>query len=171
MLAYSYGMSARAPHGKVRPLLEAHAKACFDAGPAACQLIQSQIDAEDDQSVSGSLQLRAEPKWLAGFRQRIPADVKAAGGRITAENVSTEDLTESIRDWDAQLKAKTALRDRIKAMLERREGSLADALQAEQALAEVQAQIDELNAALAQARTRIRMSSLTVSYESEATAP
>lgn len=167
MLAYSYAMGVKAPKNSIEPLVAAHTKICFDAGPALCQVLGSSVNAYNDEQISGYLSLRAEPKWLAGYRASIPTDAEKAGGKITQNTVNAEDLTTQITDTEARLQAKIALRDRIKALLERRDGTLSDALQAERELANVQGEIDSMTAQLEIMKARVAMSSLTISYETD----
>lgn len=167
MLAYSYSMSVEAPKGAIAPLAQAHEKACLDAGPAVCQVMGSSVNAYGEDQVSAYLNLRAAPAWLETFRGSIAADAEEAGGELTANTVNAEDLTQYIIDTSARLEAKLTLRERIKTLLETREGSLNDILAAERALAEVQGEIDSMTAQLGAAKARVAMSALSISYSSD----
>jgi hypothetical protein len=167
MLAYSFAMSIEAPKGAIAPLAKAHEKACLDAGPSVCQVMGSSVNAYGEDQVSAYLNLRAEPKWLEAFRGSIAADAEKAGGELTANTVSAEDLTQFIIDTSARLEAKKTLRERIRTLLETREGSLNDILAAERALAEVQGEIDSMTASLDAAKARVAMSALSISYNSD----
>lgn len=167
MLAYSYAMGIKAPLKMIAPLIEAHTRACLDAGPKVCQVLGSSINRFSDEQVNGYLSLRAAPAWLKTYRESIPGDAEKAGGEVTQNTVSTEDLTTQITDTQARLDAKIALRDRIKALLERRDGTLADALAAERELANVQGEIDSMKATLEVMRARVAMSALTINYETD----
>jgi hypothetical protein len=167
MLAYSYSMGIEAPKGAIAPLVAAHERACIEAGTAVCQVMGSSVNAYGEDQVSGYLNLRAEPKWLANFRAGVASDAEKAGGELTANTVSTEDLTQYIIDTSARLEAKKALRERIRALLDSREGSLNDVLAAERAFAEVQGEIDSMTAALEAAKARVSMSALSISYSSD----
>lgn len=167
MLAYSYAMGIEAPKEAIAPLVTAHEEACANAGTSVCQVMGSSVNAYGDDQVSGYLNLRAEPKWLEKFRATIGGDAQRAGGEVTANSVSTEDLTQYIIDTDARLQAKLALRERIRKLLESREGTLNDVLQAERALADVQGEIDSMTAQLGAAKARVAMSALSISYASD----
>ncbi len=167
MLAYSYSFGIEAPKAAIAPLAEAHKAACLDAGPSVCQVMGSSVNAYGEDQVSAYLNLRAEPKWLESFRGSIASDAEKAGGELTANTVSAEDLTQYILDTSARLEAKKTLRERIKALLETREGSLNDILAAERALAEVQGEIDSMTASLDAAKARVSMSSLSIGYNSD----
>lgn len=167
LLAYAYELGLKAPKAAIAPLVDAHAKACADAGPAVCQILSSTVTKASDDVVFGHLSLRAAPKWLAGFRAGVAKDAKSAGGEITRDEVTAEDLTSQITDTEVRLAAKRTLRERIKALLERRDGTLKDALEAERALADVQGDIDSMTAELALAKARVAMSALTINYETD----
>jgi hypothetical protein len=167
MLAYSYSMSIEAPKVAIAALAKAHEKACLDAGPSVCQVMGSSVNSYGEDQVSAYLNLRAEPKWLETFRGAIASDAEKAGGELTANTVSAEDLTQFIIDTSARLEAKKTLRERIKTLLETREGSLNDILAAERALAEVQGEIDAMTASLDAAKARVSMSALSINYNSD----
>lgn len=167
LLAYSYSMGIEAPKSRIGDLVAAHQAKCAAAGPSLCQVLGSSVNTYGDDQVSGYLNLRAEPAWLERFRADVASDAEKGGGKLVSNAVSTEDLTQFIVDSEARLEAKKALRDRIKNLLETREGSLTDVLAAERELANVQADIDAMTASLAAARARVAMSALSVSYQSD----
>ena len=167
MLAYSYSMTIEAPKAAIAPLARAHEKACLDAGPAVCQVMGSSVNAYGEDQVSAYLNLRAAPGWLEKFRETIAGDALKFDGELTANTVNAEDLTQYIIDTSARLDAKKTLRERIKGLLETREGSLSDILAAERALAEVQGEIDAMTGQLDAAKARVAMSSLSISYNSD----
>lgn len=166
-LAYSYSMGIEAPKTVIASLVAAHQSACAAAGPSICQVLGSSVTTYGEDQVSGYLNIRAEPNWLGTFRGSIASDAEKSGGELVSNSVSTEDLTQFIVDSEARLDAKNALRERIRALLETREGSLADVLAAERELANVQAEIDAMTATLAVARARVAMSALAVSYQTD----
>lgn len=167
MLAYAYNMGISAPKETIEPMMGAHQQKCIAAGSSVCQVLGASVNRWGEDQVSAYLNLRATPEWLTVFREEIAKDADGAGGRLTSNTVSTEDLTRYITDIDARLEAKTALRDRIRNLLETRDGSLSDVLAAERELARVQGEIDSMTAQLAAARARVSMSTLNISYSSD----
>lgn len=167
MLAYSYAMGVKAPKGQIAPLVAAHENACIEAGSGVCQVLGASVNSYGDDAVSGYLNLRAEPKWLETFRGSVASGVEKSGGELTSNSVSTEDLTQYVIDVSARLEAKKALRDRIRNLLETREGTLSDVLAAERALGEVQGEIDSMTGSLEAAKARVAMSALSISYSSD----
>jgi hypothetical protein len=168
MIAYDYGETIWAPAGRIKPLMDAHQAACASAGAANCQVIASNRSGADGGVSVAVLSLRASPAWIARLRGRLDADAKAAGGRVTDSQVTSEDLTRSIVDGEARLRAQTALRDRLQKLLAERPGKLAELLEVERELARVQGEIDSAQSTLAVMRTRVVTSALTLRYESGA---
>jgi hypothetical protein len=148
--------------------MDAHQKACAAAGAAACQVIASSRGGTDGGVSEAVLSMRASPAWIARLRGGLDADAKAAGGRVTDSQVTSEDLTRSIVDGEARLRAQTALRDRLQKLLAERPGKLAELLEVERELARVQGEIDSAQSTLAVMKTRVVTSALTLRYESGA---
>lgn len=168
LLAYSYSYRLETPVDQVRPLLRAHEVACETAGPALCQVVQTTSRGDGDGRASGRLQIKAEPGWLRRFRDRVEGDAKGAGGKVLSTSTETEDLTRSIVDTEAALRAATALQARLEILLVQRPGDLSDALEIERELARVRGEIDATRSQLAVMRGRVAMSSLTIDYSSPA---
>lgn len=168
MLAYAYSATLQAPSGKVTGLMRGHEAACARAGPAVCQVVGASASGADD-NVSASLSLRAEPRWLATFRSGLERDANAAEGKVIGEEVRSEDLTRSITDTSARLRALTSLRGRLEALIASRPGKLSDLLEVERELARVQGDIDSLESNLAVMRGRVAMSAMDMSYTSRVT--
>lgn len=165
-LAYSYAMGFEVPSERMDPLMAAHMQTCLDAGPRLCQVISSNRSGDPQSYMQGNLMLRGEPNWLRAYMAGMEAQVDAAGGRITSQSTSTEDLTRAIVDTEARLRALTSLRDRLQELLRSRPGRLADLLEVERELARVQGEIDSIQSNLAVMRTRVAMSDLNLSYQS-----
>lgn len=171
MLAYSYSQTLEAPNARVGGLMRRHEQACAAAGPTVCQVFGSTLSTDrENGAVRGTLELRAQPAWLTTFRAGLEGQARAAGGRSLSSGTQTEDLTRSIVDSEATLRAQTTLRDRLQELLATRDGRLADMLQIETELARVQGQIDATQSELAVMRTRVATSALTISYQSETAA-
>lgn len=169
MLAYSYTVSFLLPKDKVGVQLQAHQDACQKAGANICQIVSSSISDNEDNR-SANLSLRAEPKWLESFRAGFEKSAQANGGKITNSETTSEDLTRYITDTEARLRAQTLLRTRLENILATHQGKMADLLEAETQLTEVQGNIDSMNSDLAVAKSRVQMSVLNLSYSSKANA-
>lgn len=166
-LAYAYGYTIQAPEAEIAGLAARHEQACVQAGPQRCQVIGSSTQSYGQDQRTATLEIRATPNWLAGFRNRLAADAEAADGRIADTSTTSEDLTRALIDTEAHLRAKTALRDRLQTMLATRDGNLQTVLEVERELARVQGEIDAATSMLQVMRARVSMSRLTMTYQSE----
>ncbi len=165
-LAYSYAYGLEAPARSIRDLVARHEAACQAAGPAVCQLTGAQVSEVGKDRIHGQLSLRATAGWLKVFREGLDAQAKAAGGRIVTANVTSEDLSRQIVDTEAAIRARITLRDRLQTLLANRPGKLADLLEVERELAQVQGEIDATQSQLAEMRGRVATSELRLTYES-----
>ena len=165
-LAYSYQMGLEIPSARLASVMDAHVRACQTAGPRLCQLVGANRAGDPESSMNGTLNIRGEPNWLRTFMGGVSAQVSAAGGRVLSQATNTEDLTRSIVDTQAHLRAQTALRDRLQQLLQNRPGRLSDLLDVERELARVQGEIDATQSNLAVMRARVDMSELTITYQS-----
>jgi hypothetical protein len=165
MLAYRYATGLELPPENLAATQDGHANACLDAGPQVCQVVSASVNDPDGQRPSAYLELRAAPDWLVEFRAGLESETEEAGGRITSDQTSVEDLTANIVDAAARLNARTTLRDRLQTLLETRDGDLGDLLQVERELARVQEQLDAQASVLAALRQRVDTSTLSLSYQ------
>ena len=165
-LAYAYQMGLEIPSARLASVMDAHVRACQTAGPRLCQLVGASRSGDPDSAMNGTVNIRGEPTWLRTFMGGVSAQVNAAGGRVLSQATNTEDLTRSIVDTQAHLRAQTALRDRLEQLLRSRPGRLSDLLDVERELARVQGEIDATQSNLAVMRTRVDMSELTITYQS-----
>lgn len=163
---YSYGFAA-SPDG-VESLIKADQAACDRAGPAECQMISLDADNNRDAGyVHKTLELRVTPQWLKAWQGGLAASLKQAHARQTAQNVTSEDLSLQIVDSQAHIKNQEVLRDRLAEIIKTSPGKVSDLVDAEQRLADVQAEIDSAQSALAVMQKRVATSHLTLTYESE----
>jgi predicted small lipoprotein YifL len=165
-LAYSYNYALQAPARDVPSLVRQHEAECSLAGATVCQVVGATTKAIGRDDVSGRLEIRAQPAWITKFRDRIEEDAKTVGGKVTSADTGTDDLSRSLVDTQAAIRAKTDLRDRLEGLLRTHKGRLDDLVSIEQQLAEVQGQIDASQSELAVMRTRVQTSTLVVEYSS-----
>ena len=166
MMAYEYGYTLTARHDQVRGMMSRHEARCRAAGTAVCQVIGSQVRERGEARLYARLELRAAPEWIGAFRSELAQDVAKSDGRIVDSRVESEDLSRTIIDTSARLRAMTTLRDRLQNLLDTRPGKLADLIEIEQELARVQGEIDSAQSQLAHDRGRVATSKLILDYES-----
>ncbi len=83
-------------------------------------------------------------------------------GKVTSRRVSSEDVTEQYVDIDARLKTMVALRDRLRALLDKAQ-DVKDLLAIEKELGRVQADIDSMQARLKALKGKVDLASIDVS--------
>ncbi|MFT4075834.1 MAG: DUF4349 domain-containing protein [Asticcacaulis sp.] len=166
---YAYGFSASAKG--IETLITADQAACAKAGPGVCQVISLSANNNPDSSyVRKTLELRVTPQWLTAWQGNLDSGLRKVGGHLTSQNVTSEDLSLQIVDTDAHLKNKLALRDRLLTIIQSHPGKVADLVEAETQLSQVQSEIDSAQSSLAVLRKRVATTHLTLTYESEAAA-
>ena len=165
MLAYAHRFMMELPGDQVRPLMNWHEQQCVQAGPVLCQVTAAEATDEDGE-VSAKLHMRGDPVWLARFRGGLQTDAERVGGKVRVSGTDTEDLTRTIVDTEAAVRAKTVLRDRLQQMLKTRSGKLPDLLETEQELARVQGEIDAARSELSVMRAQVQTSELRLEYRS-----
>lgn len=163
-LAYSYTYFLTLPHAHVDELRKKHEAACTAAGYKVCQVVSTAFSDGPHDSAHGKLEIRAAPAWLQHFRDGVSAEAGALGGKVQSAEVTSEDLSRQIVDTDAQLRAKTTLRDRLQGLLATHPGKVGDLLAVERELARVQGEIDSAQSELADMRGRVAMSDVTLTY-------
>jgi hypothetical protein len=166
-IAYSHSLGMRLPVAAIEPTLQGHIDACNKAGPSVCMVTNSWMNSYSEDEASASLNLRATPDWIDQFLNGVEAEAKAAKGEITNRQTTAEDLTVSIIDTDARLKAQQTLQARLEQLLADRPGKLGELLETERELARVNGEIDSLKSSLAALRQRVNMSQLSISYETK----
>lgn len=166
-LAYRYNYGFALPASAVAPTSKSHADICLKAGPSKCQVLSSNTSRGSSDFVSASLQLRAEPEWLKVFISDMESSIEEAKGETIHSGVSAEDLTRSILDTDARLKAQTTLRTRLEGLLATRDAKLPDLLALERELARVQGQIESATTTLNVLKKRVSMSVVDINYQTK----
>ena len=166
-IAYSHSIGMRLPVKSIEPTMQAHVDACNKAGPAVCVVTNSWLNAYSETEANASLNLRATPAWIETFLAGVEAEAEAVKGDVTSRQTTAEDLTVTIIDTDARLKAQILLQERIEELLADRPGNLGELLETQRELARVNGEIDSLTSSLAALRQRVDMSQLSVSYETK----
>jgi hypothetical protein len=107
-------------------------------GTIQCEVVSSSITSQTEESLpSGSLSLRVNP----GDVNKLIAFV-GKQGKVAQHTTETEDKTAIVVDTDAKIKNLTEFRDTLRKMLARPAVSVADIVQIQEKLAEVQGQLD-----------------------------
>ncbi len=163
-IAYTYHYSFRLPADAIVRAQDRHLAMCDRLGPARCRVLAMGRASGDDGGASGSMTLAVEAGIARNFGVALGQAVASAGGRQGDASIEAEDLSKRIVDTEARVRARQALADRLMALLQTRNGPVADLVAAEKAVAEVQEEIDAARSWLAEARGRVAMSTVEIGY-------
>lgn len=163
-IAYSYRYGFNLPAGAIAQVQQAHVAACDRLGPARCQVVEMRRSSADGGGASGSLKLQVEARIARGFGAGLSKAVDGAGGALDESSTTSEDLSKKIVDTEARLRSKQALSARLMQLLQSRNGTVAELVEAERKVAEVQEEIDAAQSWLAEMRGRVSMSEIDVDY-------
>lgn len=124
----------------------------------------SNVSGESSDNGSGDFTLRLPVNKLDGFGQAL-----TQVGTVESHSRSEEDITNQYYDTDARIKAKTAQRDRLLALIDKAE-NLDTLLRLESELADVQGELDSLTGQLKRYDNQVSYAMVQVSlYQSALT--
>jgi hypothetical protein len=165
-IAYAYAYGFRLPAKTIAPLQQRHADLCEHKGPTVCQIISMEQVGSEGDYVHGTLQLAVAANQARAFGKELGDAAKDADGEEISSSISGEDLSKQIVDTQARLRARTLLRDRLMELLANRKGTVAELVEAERDVAQVNEEIDQATSWLAEMRGRVAYSRITINYES-----
>lgn len=165
-IAYRYEYGFRLPSKAIAPLQEQHADMCQAKGPDICRIISmSKADAQGDYTF-GNLHIAVAAKQARDFGKQLTRMAEGADGEQTSSAISGEDLSKQIIDTEARLRARTVLRDRLMEVLRNRKGTVAELVEAERGVAQVNEEIDQATSWLSEMRGRVAFSQMHIQYSS-----
>jgi hypothetical protein len=165
-IAYTYSFAFKLPAGRIPDVQARHVALCDRLGPR-CRVI-SMDQAGDSRNAGASMELAVDAKAARSFGAELVASAEREGGETTGRAIQGENLTKQIVDVEARLQGRQALADRLLGVVKTHQGSIADLVTAEKALADVQQEIDTARAELTEARGRVAMSTVRISYAGSA---
>ncbi len=165
-IAYVYSFGFRISGEDMPALQNRHVAICEELGAQQCRVIQMQSSGGEGDYASGYLQLAVAADRAREFGQQLATTAEGEGGQQISASISGEDLSKQIVDTEARLRARTLLRDRLMDILRNRQGSVAELVEAERGVAQVNEEIDQAQSWLAEMRGRVEFSRMDVSYQS-----
>lgn len=162
-IAYAFNYIMSVPKDRGAELMSRHELACVSAGAGYCQVISAQAD-WTSREPAGRLELRGQPDWINRFRSTLALDARNAGGRLDAAVTEGEDVTRGIDTAETGAKTTASLADRIRDLQARRGGTLAQRLEIERQLADLQRQYDAQQLELRALNDRVQSARLTLDY-------
>lgn len=165
-LAYAYDFAFKLAGEDIGPLQRRHADLCEQQGPASCRILGMSKNGEAGETVTGELQLAVATRHARAFGALLEDVAEDAGAEQLSADIASEELSKSIVDTEAHLAARTQLRDRLMEVLRTRKGTVAELVEAERSVAQVNQEIDQARSWLKEMQGRVALSTVTVRYES-----
>jgi hypothetical protein len=113
---------------------------------------------------AGRLELRGQPEWINRFRSGLAVDARNAGGRLEEAVTEGEDVTRGIDAATTGARTTASLAERIRQLQARSGGTMAQRLEIERDLAELQQQYDAQQIELRALNDRVQSARLTLDY-------
>ncbi len=165
-MSYMFDYGFRLAGAAIAPLQQQHADMCEAQGPYACRIISLSRTGEDEDEITGQLQLAVASDKARGFGALLTASAEAADAEAFRANIQGEDLSKSIVDTEARVRSRIALRDRLLEVLRTRRGTVQELVEAERNVAAVNEEIDQAQGWLKEQQGRVAFSTMTLTYES-----
>ncbi len=165
-IAYTYSYGFSLPGEKIVPLQQRHADMCEAKGAGACRILSMQGANVADGIGSGRLELAIRSDIARGFGSELSSAATESEAEPTKVAINGEDLSKQMVDTEARLRARTVLRDRLLETLRTRRGTVAELVEAERGVAQVNEEIDQARSWLTEMRGRVAFSRMTLDYES-----
>jgi hypothetical protein len=162
-IAYAYSYALSLPRDRGAEMMSRHELACVSAGPGYCQVIAAQAD-WTAREPGGRLELRGQPEWINRFRSGLALDAQNAGGRLDEAVTNGEDVTRDIDAAATGARTTASLSERIRQLQARTGGTMAQRLEIERDLAELQQQYDAQQVELRALNDRVQSARLTLDY-------
>ena len=167
-IAYTYSYGFRVAGEAIPALQQRHADLCESKGPSVCRIISMGNSGGEGDYAQGRLELDVAAPKARPFSRELEAIAKEDGGTPVSASIAGEDLSKQIVDTQARLRARILLRDRLTEILATRKGSVAELVEAERGVAQVNEEIDQAQSWLAEMKGRVSFSRMTVDYSSAA---
>lgn len=165
-IAYVYDFGYRVAADKMAALQRRHAELCEKQGPTQCRIIEMRSSGGEGDYATGSLALEVAAPRARAFGADLAKAAGESGGEEVSSAISGEDLSKQIVDTEARLRARLVLRDRLMEVLATRKGSVAELVEAERGVAQVNEEIDQARSWLAEMQGRVDFSRVNISYAS-----
>ena len=162
-IAYAYSYALSLPRDRGAEMMSRHELACVSAGPGYCQVIAAQAD-WTAREPAGRLELRGQPEWINRFRSGLALEAQNAGGRLEEAITEGEDVTRGIDTAATGARTTASLAERIRQLQARSGGTMAQRLEIERDLAELQQQYDAQQIELRALNDRVQSARLTLDY-------
>lgn len=164
-IAYTYSYGFEVDPSDISKVQRSHADYCEKQGPRVCRILSLNQSGGQEDYAGATLELAVASPRARSFGAELFKAVEAAGGSEVSTAITGEDLSKQIVDTEARLRARTLLRDRLMEVLASRKGTVAELVEAERGVAQVNEEIDEARSWLIEMQGRVEFSRMTISYQ------
>lgn len=161
-IAYSYDYGFRVDANDLPVLQQRHVELCASM-EENCRIL-NQSSRNDEDLAFGNLSLKVAAAYADTFNDQLASSTDGVDAQQVSYSVRGDDLTDNIIDTEARLEGRRVLRDRLMDVLRNRQGSVADLVEAERGVAQVNEEIDSAASRLANLRGRVAFSSVDIRY-------
>lgn len=168
-LAYIYALAFEMPSIDIGKLMRRHADLCEQQGPSSCRLVGMDLSGEVERDdISGKLQLAVAAPHARALTALLEKEAEGLGAEQTSTTIASEEVSKTIVDTEARIRAREDLRDRLTEVLRTSKGSVKDLVEAERQVAAVNEEIDQARSWLAETKGRVAFSRMDINYRSQA---
>ncbi|QJB69373.1 DUF4349 domain-containing protein [Parasphingorhabdus halotolerans] len=167
-IAYSYQYGFRLPAAEIPKAQQAHVTLCEKRGPKTCRVLNMENSGGEGDYANGMLHLEVAAKEARNFGGQLATSIDEYGGSQIAASISGEDLSKLIVDTEARLRSRVLLSQRLTELLRTKNGTVAELVEAERAVTQVNEEIDQARSWLKEMRGRVAFSKIIVNYQSGA---
>lgn len=172
-IAYDYDLSYAVGSQDVAKAQASHVALCDKLGAARCRVMSQQQASAS--AAWGKISLQVDSKIARQFGEQLDRAVSGLGGQLLMREITAEDVSKQMVDAAARMNAKQALADRLLILIQRRDGKVAELVEAERAFAEAQEELEGARKWMAELQGRVAMSTFDLAYnpddQGRATAP
>lgn len=165
-IAYSYDFGFRLPAAEISKVQQAHITLCNSISENGCQILNMSNSGGEGDYASGQLHLEVVAAKAQGFGTQLASAIDESGGSQISSSIAGEDLSKQIVDTEARLRSRVLLSKRLTDLLATRKGTVAELVEAERAVTQVNEEIDRARSWLAEMRGRVAYSTVMVNYQS-----
>lgn len=164
-IAYTHAVTYAFTRQTVAAVQARQLALCRQLGPSRCLLVKSTLNnGGPDDLVSSEAILLVDARLAGDLNGRFDAIATADGATVETRTTEAEDVTREVVDTDARVRAKQALATRLLAIINGHAGKVGELVEAEQAYAKTQEELDAARGEQAALSQRVRMSRITITY-------
>jgi hypothetical protein len=159
-LAYEHDVSIRLPSANIPANMAAVRDACMSERLGTCSVLAEDMTAGE--APFGNLKMRAEPKAVQGLVQ-----LAAKGGEVGQRSTHAEDLADAVKSNELEHQRMLLNHEKLSELLARKDLKLADVIELNERMAQLEAGLQAAEQEAAQQQRRIQTNLLTLHFSAE----